>query len=527
MSTLWLRPVVFVLVAGAAVPAVAELAAPPSPPPTLPAPPTSPTGPASAALTAASTLSGCKDTDVADAVGPVDDGSIQARLRGALSAGNLTVAILLVLLGGLLTALSPCVYPLIPITLSILGARQAGSARKGFLLAATYVAGMVVLYTTLGVSFASAGMLAGSALQSPWVTIGVAAFCVVMAASMFGAFELVLPSSLQTRLSQAGGGGFKGAFVMGLVAGIIAAPCTGPVLSFILTLIARERDLAKGALLMFFYALGMGLPFLVLGTFSQAIARMPKSGRWMETVKSVFGLLMLGAGLYYLQIGLPAVAAIFAPLGARGLVLGPLLVVIGVIVGALHLSFKYTPLLEKLRKGGGVALATTGIVAFLAWTNAPAAAAAAEPTATAATAATATTAATAARIDWLHVGAQPAALDEFDRALAAARRDCRPVMIDFGAEWCIACKELDKLVYVDPAVVAEARRFVNIKVDATDETPALNELQKRYGVVGLPTVVFIDKTGRYLDEAGTAPRHPTLTGFVPAPEYLALMKKVP
>jgi thiol:disulfide interchange protein DsbD len=537
MSTLWLRSAVFVLVAGLATPAAADLVAPPpvvpvgdatlpvTPTPPAPAPAASPDSSTTPAPASASTLSGCKDVASATGAGPVEDGSIQARLRGALSAGNLTVAILLVLLGGLLTALSPCVYPLIPITLSILGARQAGSARKGFLLAATYVAGMVVLYTTLGVSFASAGMLAGSALQSPWVTIGVAAFCVVMAASMFGAFELVLPSSLQTRLSQAGGGGFKGAFVMGLVAGIIAAPCTGPVLSFILTLIAREHNLLKGAVLMFFYALGMGLPFLVLGTFSQAIARMPKSGRWMETVKSIFGLLMLGAGLYYLQIGLPSVAAVFAPLGARGLVFGPLLVVVGDVVGALHLSFKYTPIIEKIRKGSGVALATTGIVAFLAWTNAPAAAA--EPTAATTATTTSSSPSTAAKIEWLHIGAGATALGEFDSGLAAAKRDCRPVMIDFGAEWCIACKELEKIVYVDPAVAAEAKRFVNIKVDATDETPALTELQKRYGVVGLPTVVFIDKTGRYLDDAGASPRHPTITGFVPAPDYLALMKKVP
>jgi len=532
MSLLRLPLLVFVFALAAfAVPAVADVALPP--PPAVVAGETAAVAgvegaapaPPAASVTSPSARAGCTDVPAAMTTAAAsDDGSLQARLRGALSAGNLSFAILLVLLGGLLTALSPCVYPLIPITLSILGARQAGSPRKGFFLAATYVAGMVVLYTALGVSFASAGMLAGSALQSPWVTIGVAAFCIVMAASMFGAFELVLPSALQTRLSQAGGGGFKGAFVMGLVAGIIAAPCTGPVLSFILTLIAREHDVLKGAVLMFFYALGMGLPFLVLGTFSQIIARLPKSGRWMETVKSVFGLLMLGAGLYYLQIGLPAVASLFAPLGAHGLLLGPLLIIVGVVLGALHLSFKYTSPVEKLRKGGGVALATTGLVAFLAWTNAPAQAAEA---AVAPSSTTGLPATTAPAITWLKVGAQPTALVEFDRAVAQARRDCKPVMIDFGAEWCIACKELDNLVYVEAAVIAEAQRFVNIKVDATDETPALAELQRRFGVVGLPTIAFIDKTGRYLDDANAVPRHPSITGFVPAREYLALMKQVP
>ena len=444
--------------------------------------------------------------DGASTAAVVDDESLSGQLKTALGAGNLLVAVALVLLGGLLTALSPCVYPLIPITLSILGARQAGSPFKGFLLAATYVSGMVVLYTTLGVSFAWAGALAGSALQSPLITIGVALFCVVMAASMFGAFELVLPSSLQTRLSQAGGGGFKGAFIMGLVAGIIAAPCTGPVLSFILTLIARERDLVKGATLMFFYALGMGLPFLVLGTFSQAIARMPKSGKWMETIKSIFGLLMLGAGLYYLQIGIPAVAEALAPLARVGLWLGPVLLAIGVGLGALRLSFKYTTTSEKARKGVGVAVATVGILAFLAWTNgAPEQGSGHKP------------------IAWVHIGAEENAVATFDAAITQAKKECKPVMIDFGADWCIACKELDKLTYVDAKVQNEALRFVNIKIDATSETPGLNQLQTKYGVVGLPTIVFLSSQGL---RGAIAPPVEPLTGFLKADEYLEKMQQV-
>ncbi len=455
------------------------------------------------ALLASATALGAAPADV------VVDDSLSGQLKAALSAGNLGLAIVLVMGGGLLTALSPCVYPLIPITLSILGARQASSALRGFLLAATYVGGMVVLYAALGVSFAWAGVLAGSALQSPLVTIGVAVFCVVMAASMFGAFELALPSGLQTRLSQVGGGGFQGAFVMGLVAGIIAAPCTGPVLSFVLTLIARERDLAKGGTLMFFYAIGMGLPFLVLGTFSQAIARMPKSGRWMETVKSVFGLLMLGAGLYYLMVGLAPVAAVFAPLGASGHIVGPILLVMGVAIGALHLSFKYTPVLEKVRKGVGVALSTLGLVAFLAWTNAPEKAAPGQG------------------IAWVKVGDEETAVATFDAALARAQASGKAVMIDFGADWCIACKELDKFTFTDDAVQSEAaQRFVAIKVDATNETEGLTTLQSRYGVVGLPTIFFIPTDGTSHGSDKRAVIEP-ITGFVKAEPFLALMKKVP
>jgi thioredoxin:protein disulfide reductase len=440
--------------------------------------------------------------DTGAAAAPVgEDTSIQGRLKGAVASGNLIWALLLVFVGGFLTALSPCVYPLIPITLSIFGARQAASHFQGFLLAATYVSGMVILYAGLGVGFAAAGFLAGSALQSPYITIGVALLCLAMAASMFGAFEMVLPTSLQTRLSQAGGSGFKGAFIMGLVAGIIAAPCTGPVLSFVLTLIARDGDVAKGGIMMVAYALGMGMPFLVLGTFSQAIARVPKSGKWMETVKGVFGLMMIGAGLYFLRLGVPAVASFIEPLGHLA-ILGPALFAMGLAAGALHLSFKMSPVVEKVRKSVGVTLAVTGIASFLAWVNAEDKPVSTEPS-----------------VAWVVVKNEPDAVAKFDAALAEAQAACKPVMIDFFAEWCIACKELDKLTYVDDGVKKDSRRFVSIKVDATEESEPLAQIQSRFGVVGLPTIAFIDGRGTKLVD-------PKVTGFLAAPEYVEVMKRV-
>jgi thiol:disulfide interchange protein DsbD len=330
----------------------------------------------------------------------------------------------------------------------------------------------------------------------------VAALCLVMAASMFGAFELALPTSVQTKLSQMGGGGFKGAFVMGLVAGIIAAPCTGPVLSFILTLIAKDGDIAKGGVLMLAYALGMGFPFLVLGTFSQAIARMPKSGAWMEIVKGIFGLMMLGAALYYLRIGVPAFAHALTPLGAAWWP-GVALLTVGVAVGALHLSFKMGTSADKARKGVGLALAIGGLVAFVAW----------------ATAEAPVIQGTQPPIAWNVVKDEPDAVTRFDGLLAEAKSKCKPVMIDFFAEWCIACKELDKYTYVDDAVRSEALRFTSVKVDATKETPALADIQTRYGVVGLPTIVFIDGHGEVLPD-------PRVTGFVKPDEYSGTMKRV-
>ncbi len=459
-------------------------------------------------------LSNCAEIASAAPVQVTSDTSLSGRIKASLAAGEIGFALVLVLFGGLLTALSPCVYPLIPITLSILGARQASSHFRGFLLAATYVGGMVILYTSLGVGMAAAGALAGSALQSPVVTVGVALFCIMMSASMFGAFELALPSGLQTRLSQAGGAGFKGAFIMGLVAGIIAAPCTGPVLSFILTIIARDGDIFKGALLMFVYALGMGLPFLVLGTFSQAIARMPKSGKWMEVVKSIFGLLMLGAGIYYLMTGFAPVSEALSPLGTRWWI-GPVMLAVGIALGGLHLAFKMSPPSEKARKAVGLVFATTGLVAFLAWSNSGPTV---EVTAIGEVDSTGTNA-SAPPVDWKVMKDQPDVTARFDEAIAIAKKACKPVMIDFFAEWCIACKELDHKTYVDLAVRKEAGRFTSIKVDATDESAPLTEIQKRYGVLGLPTIVFIDGTGKVLED-------PRVTGFVDARGYLDIMKRV-
>jgi thiol:disulfide interchange protein DsbD len=435
---------------------------------------------------------------------PADD-DLRAKVIGAVARGELMLALLLVLFAGLLTALTPCVYPLIPITLAIFGARQTTPIR-GFLLSATYVSGMVALYATLGTGFAAFGLLAGSSLQSPLVTLFVAAICIVMAASMFGAFEIALPGNLQTKLSQMGGTGFRGAFIMGLVAGVIAAPCTGPVLSFILTIIAKDGDVAKGALMMIFYALGIGIPFLILGTFSTAIARMPKSGPWMETVKSIFGVLMLAVGLYYAQFAVPPLATL-SELSAKVGLWGSLaLFAVGAAIGAFQLSFKYTSTSEQIRKGIGVVFTTAALFSLVGWLMsepAPAVVEAGEPQ----------------HITWTTIAGEDDAVARYDRLLDDAKQACKPVMIDFYADWCAACKELDKFTYVEPSVAEEGQRFATIKIDATTDTDALTEIQKRYGIVGLPTVVFIDSRGQVLE-------NPRVTGFVGAKEYLPIMKRV-
>src|SRR5574338_1171448 len=219
--------------------------------------------------------------------------STDLRLGDLLAEGSL-LAFGVAFAGGIATSLTPCVYPLIPITVSVFGARKAGSRREAVAVSALYVLGIAAMYSALGVGAALTGKAFGSVMQNPWVIGFVALVLAAMAASMFGAFELRLPASWQGRLNTVGGSGRAGALAMGLVSGIIAAPCTGPVLTAALAFVAAKGSVAFGFAIMFAYALGMGLLFFLIGAFSISL---PKSGPWMDAVKSVFGVALLAAAL--------------------------------------------------------------------------------------------------------------------------------------------------------------------------------------------------------------------------------------
>ena len=411
--------------------------------------------------------------------------------KGDLALGDLLgrgswLAFAVAFAGGVLTSLTPCVYPLIPITVSIFGARKAGSRGEAALVSGLYVLGIAVTYSALGVGAALTGRAFGSVMQNGWVMGAVALVLAIMAVSMFGAFELALPAPLQERLGKVGGGGRAGAFGMGLVAGVIAAPCTGPVLAAALTYIAAKGSVGLGLAIMFPYALGMGLLFFLIGVFSVSL---PKSGPWMETVKSVFGAALLAMAGIYLKDLLPWLKPLFSaapgPAQVAAAVAGA-----GVLLGALHLSF-HGRAWERVRKGVGVALLVGGVVYG-------AGAAGARERSRA-----------AASFAWLH--SEPEAV-----ALASAER--RPVVVDFWAEWCTACVELDKTVWSDPRVRDEAARFVRVKVDGTETTDAIAAIQERYQVQGMPTVVFIDSSGHQVADR--------VIGAVDADEMLQRLRAV-
>jgi thioredoxin:protein disulfide reductase len=383
-------------------------------------------------------------------------------LAGLLGSGSL-LAYAVAFGGGVLTSLTPCVYPLIPITVSIFGARKAGGRGEAMALSGLYVLGIAVMYSALGLFASLSGAAFGSVMQSPLAIGLVALVLAAMAASMLGLFELSLPSSWQLRLNRVGGAGRTGAFAMGLVSGIVAAPCTGPVLAAALAFVAAQGSVALGVSIMFAYALGLGLLFFLIGAFSLSL---PKSGPWMEAIKSVFGVALLAAALLFLVGALPALRPLFSAARAAAFAAAGLAAA-GVLVGALTGSF-HGPPAQRAAKGLGLALLVIGIVYG-------------------AGAAGARERSRAASFAWLHA---------YDQAVARARTEGRPMIIDFWADWCTACKELDRNVWSDPQVRAEAARFVAVKLDGTDGSDAFNALADRFAVVGLPTVVLLDARGR-------------------------------
>src|SRR5262249_9118798 len=375
------------------------------------------------------------------------------------------------------------------------GARQAQHRARSIALSGTYVAGIAAMYSVLGLVAALSGKAFGTVLSSPAVVILLAVFLLALAASMFGAFEIALPSALQQKLTSVGGAGFAGAFAMGLVAGIIAAPCTGPVLAGVLAYVATQRNAVLGFWMLFTYALGMGLLFFVLGATS---LRLPRSGAWMETVKSVLGVALVAAAVTLLLPFLPRPGSL--PLSLRTVAIAAgVLGCAGVVAGALSLSF-HGDGREKAMKAAALVLLLGAVGLRFGWAGKPLEAA-------------------GALIPWVR--------DE-KAAVQQSRATGKPLLIDFFAEWCAACKELDLHTWTDPVVAKEVSdRFVPLKIDGTEESAQTDELYKKYNVPGLPTVLMLACRDDRPPECAVPGDGPArVTGFLPPPEMLERLRRV-
>jgi thiol:disulfide interchange protein DsbD len=306
-----------------------------------------------------------------------------------------------------------------------------------------------------------------------------------LASSMFGAFELTLPASLNNRLATVGGIGYGGAFTLGLVTSVIAAPCTGPVMGALLTYIATTHNIVVGSLMMFAFALGLGLPFFLVGAFAE---NLPKGGSWMLGVKWFFGVMLTVLALYFLRNAVPAL--LLTHREGSFLAAAVVLMALGLAGAGVHVAAerKRSPIahLSKPMKLGSAPLAILGGFLAISWALTP-----------------------KAQLQWL---------ESEQMAVQQAQANHRPMIVDFGASWCGACNELATHTFADANVLEEAGRFVAVRVDATDDdNEQVAKIKDKYRVVGLPTVVVLDSAGQ---------EKVRFNEFVPAERFLTAIKAV-
>ncbi len=402
------------------------------------------------------------------------------------SGAELPFSALWALLIGIGIAFTPCVLPMYPLISGIvLGGKQRLSTGRALLLAFIYVQGMALTYTALGLVVAAAGLQFQAALQHPWVLIGLSVVFILLALSMFGLFSLQLPSSLQTRLTlmsnRQQGGSVGGVFAMGAIAGLICSPCTTAPLSAILLYIAQSGNMWLGGGTLYLYALGMGLPLILVTVFGNRL--LPKSGPWMETVKTAFGFVILALPVFLLErvVGDVWGLRLWAMLGVAFFSWA--------FISSLNARTPWIRLVQILL----LAAALVSVRPLQDWAfGAP-------------------TAQSQAHLNFMPVDN----IDALHRALAQA--EGKPVMLDLYADWCVACKEFEKYTFSDPQVQNALKETVLLQANVTANSPQDKALLKELNVLGLPTILFFNEQG----EEQPAQR---VTGFMDAAAFSAHLR---
>ena len=391
------------------------------------------------------------------------------RLANAFATSGLPLTLLIIFVGGLALNLTPCVFPMIPITMGFFAMQSDGRRSRRFALAGLYVLGIVIMYSSLGVVASLGGKMFGAWLQQPAVQIGFSALMLILASSMFGAFDIGVPQFIANKAM--GRAGLAGAMTMGLLVGIVAAPCVGPVVVSLITLVASIGKPVIGFVMFAALALGLGFPYLVM------LNALPRPGEWMVHVKKSMGFVLVAMAVYFLR---PLIGDTWFHYGVAA----------SLLVGAAFLFFMSTRSAQAraLQVACAVALLAGG-VAFIVF---------AIPRNTG-----------GSELTWQH----------YDQASMLGVAAAEPAVIDFYADWCIPCKELDAKTFSDKGVAAELKRFRRVKADLTlPDDPKTKALTKQYAIVGVPTVVFIDSHGNELHDL-------RLTGFEEPEKFLARAKQ--
>ena len=425
----------------------------------------------------------------------------QDRLAGLIAHGSLLVVMATFFGFGLLLAFTPCVLPMIPILSGII-AGQGGSAtpRRSFLLALVYVLGMAITYTIAGAAFAAAGQQAQAFFQRPWIIIAFAMLFVVLALAMFGLFELRIPAAFETRLAAVSGrqkaGSFVGTAIMGALSALVVTACVAPPMVAALAVIGQTGDILRGALALFAMAIGMGAPLLLVGVAGGRF--LPHAGPWMTTVKALFGVMFLAVAVWMLDRILP---------GPQTLALWALLV----IVAGYYFGGFGRPVSgggpSLIARGAGLGAIAWGVIMMIG-----AAGGGHEPLqplrGVSLPGVIDSPRSAAPALSFRMV----ASIEEFDRELAAAELAGKPLMLDFYADWCVSCKEMEKYTFSDAAVQQDLAGFVLLKADVTANGLADQALLRRFGVYGPPTTAFFGAHGREC-------RQFRLVGYVPADAF--------
>ena len=433
-------------------------------------------------LAAVSAPAAAASSGTAPSPAPAAEESEDSRLARLLHEAGLW-AILATFLGlGVLLAFTPCVLPMVPILSGIIvNHGHAVTHGRAFVLSLAYVLGMAATYAAAGVAAGFSGTLLTNALQNAWVLGGFGLVFVALSLSMFGFYQIQLPSGLQSRLSEkanAQGGSLPAIAVMGALSALIVGPCVTAPLAAALLYIARTGDAALGGAALFALAIGMGLPLLLVGTFSRSL--LPKPGPWMDAVNRFFGVLLLATALWIVSPVLPA----WAPMAGWA----ALLVVPAIYMHALDPLPPHASGWHRLWKGVGVVMLILGaamLVGLLGGARDPLQPLGFLKGATAASG-----------------SGSPAATPQFQRVSSVAELETelagagRPVMLDFYADWCISCKEMEKLTFADPKVSARLAGFRLLQVDVTANSADDAALLKRFGLVGPPGIIFFDPAGK-------------------------------
>ena len=441
--------------------------------------------------------------------------SEQDRLAGLLKSGSLLAVLLQFFVGGLLLAFTPCVLPMVPILSGlIVGQGKSVTTARAFLLSLTYVLGMALTYTVTGALFAAAGQQVQAVFQQPWIIMLFAALFMAMALSMFGLYTLQMPGFIQTRVAQLSnrqrGGSFGGVAVMGMLSALIVTTCVGPVLVAALIVIGQTGDVLRGAAALFAMSLGMGAPLLIVG--SSAGRWMPRAGAWMDSVKRLFGALMLAMAAWMLArivparwtlllFVVPAIAAAivlwgFVPVGhARRAIRD------GVDAAGNRRPAGASPALWLARSAA--VLVALYAVALLVGAGrgsedplqplARRAAVADEPAFT-----------------------NVASVADLTREVTAAAAAHQAVMLDFYADWCTSCKEMQRYTFTDPGVRDALKSVRLLRADVTANSADDQALLHQFQIYGPPTIAIYDAQGHEHQEY-------RVVGYMKAPEFAALL----